>query len=233
MKPEHAFLPPTLFAAVVLLWTAVGCQQLKRDSVLEKLPPPPFRVFTAAPDQPAASPRSGPAPQLARAEPGWIPARASDRWQCIVIHHSATRTGNAAEFGLMHRNRGWDELGYHFVIGNGTGSGDGEVEVGPRWRKQKHGAHAKTPDNWYNEHGIGICLVGNFDLTRPSDRQMAALARLVSFLQGYFGLDPRRVYGHGDLKSTDCPGRFFSFGDLNARLQRYRVTPGRVATDTR
>ena len=65
------------------------------------------------------------------------------------------------------RDNQWDELGYHFVIGNGTHTGDGQVEVGSRWGKQKHGAHCKTPDNYYNDHGIGICLVGNFENSNP------------------------------------------------------------------
>ena len=157
--------------------------------------------------------------------PGWIPARASDRWKAIVIHHSATPEGNAAEFDRLHRKKGWDELGYHFVIGNGRGSGDGQVEVGSRWKKQKHGAHAKTADNWYNDHGIGICLVGNFDNTDPTDRQMESLSRLIAFLQSRFRLDPRRAYGHGDVKVTDCPGSNFSFSDLNRRLHRYFQRP--------
>ena len=77
---------------------------------------------------------------------------------------------------------GWDELGYHFVIGNGRGTPDGMIEVGSRWHKQKHGAHCKTPDNYFNNHGIGICLVGDFTKRRPSAAQMASLEQLVRFL---------------------------------------------------
>ncbi|MCK4602755.1 MAG: hypothetical protein KAU28_09835, partial [Phycisphaerae bacterium] len=51
-------------------------------------------------------------------------------WRYIVIHHSATARGNAAVFDKSHRRRGYDELGYHFVIDNGAGGPDGNVEVG-------------------------------------------------------------------------------------------------------
>ena len=66
-------------------------------------------------------------------------------WKYIVIHHSATDSGSAASFDRSHRKRGWDGLGYHFVIGNGRGTGDGVVEVGYRWTRQVTGAHAGRP----------------------------------------------------------------------------------------
>ena len=85
-------------------------------------------------------------------------------------------------FDKEHRAKGWDGVGYHFVIGNGTNTGDGQIEVAPRWPIQKWGAHAKTPDNRYNEYGIGICLVGNFDTARPTAKQMQSLEKLVAYL---------------------------------------------------
>ena len=66
-------------------------------------------------------------------------------WQWIVVHHAAQSSGDAASIGRVHRDvNKWDGLGYHFVIGNGTQSGDGEIEVGFRWREQREGAHARV-----------------------------------------------------------------------------------------
>jgi len=152
-------------------------------------------------------------------EAAWTPSGPERHWQYIVIHHSATPSGSASEFNRMHIAKGWDELGYHFVIGNGTGSRDGEVEIGSRWEKQKHGAHCKVlghPE--YNDVGIGICLVGNFDVTHPSQAQMSSLARLVRFLANRYGIPRTSIYGHGQLKPTDCPGRNFNYNDLFRRL---------------
>ena len=61
----------------------------------------------------------------------WVPPVAARPWRWIVVHHSDTTTGGAAAFDKMHREKGWDELGYDFVIGNGSDTGDGQVEVGP------------------------------------------------------------------------------------------------------
>ena len=39
-------------------------------------------------------------------------------------------------------------LAYHFVIGNGTSTGNGQIEVGDRWRRQINGGHdVKTRRN--------------------------------------------------------------------------------------
>ena len=142
-------------------------------------------------------------------------------WQYLVIHHSASESGSAREFDLYHRKvRGWNELGYHFVIGNGRGATDGQIQVGPRWLKQKHGAHCKTPDNRYNDYGIGICLVGNFQSGgRPSEAQMRSLANLVNHLMRTCNISRQNILTHGGVThKTECPGRNFSLADLNARL---------------
>jgi N-acetyl-anhydromuramyl-L-alanine amidase AmpD len=153
-------------------------------------------------------------------EPHWLPENKSDRWKCIVIHHSAGETGGADRFDGIHRKKGWDELGYHFVIGNGTDTADGQVEVGPRWLEQKHGAHCKTDDHYYNEHGIGICLVGNFDNHPPDERQVQALARLVRFLCAEFKIPPNAIYTHGGVTGkTRCPGKQFDLLELKRMIQ--------------
>lgn len=143
-------------------------------------------------------------------EASWRPPHPSNRWTCIVIHHSGSDIGGAKRFDQWHRERGWDELGYHFVIGNGSDTADGQVEIGPRWIKQKHGAHCKTPDGYYNQHGIGICLVGNFDNYNPTPAQMRSLIRLCRYLCGQYHIPPSHIFTHGGITGeTDCPGKRF------------------------
>ncbi|UCC98623.1 MAG: N-acetylmuramoyl-L-alanine amidase [Phycisphaerales bacterium] len=150
----------------------------------------------------------------------WLPPSSVEKdWTAIVIHHSATQNGNAAIFDKMHREQNhWAGIGYDFVIGNGTDSGDGEVEVTFRWQRQIPGAHCGgTPGNWANEDGIGICLVGNFDRTMPTSRQMESLLRLVRFLQKRYGISNRRIYGHNSTPGahvTHCPGTRFPMSRL-------------------
>ncbi len=139
----------------------------------------------------------------------WYPRHHQRKWSAIIVHHSATLTGGARAFDRAHRARGWDELGYDFVIGNGTDTPDGYVEVGPRWKKQKQGAHCKTPSNYYNKHGIGICLVGNFDVQYPSANQLASLKKLIDFLCERYGITSNHIFGHREVPHTHtrCPGK--------------------------
>jgi len=222
----------TWVAALLLLACLAaegGCQ---KQVMLVRAPPAPYfgpRVAAALPmpSRPAAGQPRTTALELPResarssswSTAAWRPAGPERPWRFIVIHHSATATGSAGEFDRMHRAKGWDELGYHFVIGNGTGSGDGEVEVGGRWPVQKHGAHTKVANHpEYNDLGIGICLVGNFDVTRPTEAQMQSLMRLVRFLRDRYDIPRGRMYGHGQLKATDCPGLKFDYSDFFRRL---------------
>jgi hypothetical protein len=133
-------------------------------------------------------------------------------WRYIVIHHSAQESGNASTIDAAHRARGWDGLGYHFVIDNGNGGTDGKVEVGSRWKQQKWGAHTgNTPDNEYNNFGIGISLVGDFTNHLPSQAQLAAMDRLVQSLMTKYNISPQNVIGHREAPGakTECPGDAF------------------------
>jgi len=161
---------------------------------------------------------------LVRAD--WLPIKgqeSKERWEGIVIHHSGSYAGNAQEFDRWHRQLDWDGLGYHFIIDNGHGGPDGRVEVGYRWRQQLTGAHCREDqgdDNYWNEHTIGICLVGNFEQHPPSVAQYESLVELIQFIQVRYGIASNKIIGHSDVKPTACPGRFFSWEELNRRLNR-------------
>jgi len=143
------------------------------------------------------------------------------KWKYIVIHHSSTPSGNAKIFDRYHREdmKMADGLAYHFVIGNGTKSGDGEVEVGSRWQKQITGPHCF--DGVMNEHAIGICLVGDFEKGKPTPVQMKALEELLKKLLKDYNIPPAQVVGHNEVDKgkTDCPGKNFPITDLRRRLK--------------
>ncbi len=205
-----------------------GCQAAAPKSVLDRLPLPAMIRSEVAPPPsiPAPQTLAAPAPRRPTVPAAWIPPGGfSDRWTCIVIHHSASDSGSLRDIDQWHRGQGWEGCGYHFVIGNGTRSGDGEIEVSPRWRQQLTGAHTRlygqpsSPEgNYYNEHGIGVVLIGNFDKAPPTPAQMNALIQLVSCLSGSCSIHPSRVYTHGELKATDCPGQHFSKPQLRRKL---------------
>jgi len=211
----------------------IGCNA-GRESILPL--PTVERVKMVMPKQPTTWPKlrgeieRQPASST---EADWIPMGGGEdrsRWEGIIIHHSATLTGNAAEFDQLHKDRRdangerWLGLGYDFVINNGRGGRDGKVEVGFRWREQMTGAHCRPKnctDNYWNDHTIGICLVGNFEQQRPSQAQYDSLARLVSFLQTRYHIPMHGIKGHGQVPgaTTSCPGRLFSWWEFQSWLK--------------
>lgn len=154
----------------------------------------------------------------------WIPAGYLEKkWTAIVLHHSGTKSGNVAKFDKQHKEENhWEGIGYDFVIGNGIDSGDGEVEVTFRWRRQMVGAHCHTgASNWANKEAVGICLVGNFNHTEPQPRQMQSLVKLVRFLQKRYDIPTSRIYVHKmtpGARITDCPGSKFPMALLKQML---------------
>jgi hypothetical protein len=133
------------------------------------------------------------------------------RWQYIVIHHSGVDTGTVKAMDHYHRDVRHMEngLAYDFVIGNGSGMGDGEIAVGPRWTKQLDGGHLASEAQ--NKVALGICLVGNFDDHKPGARQLDSLRALVEALMVRCRLSPSAVKTHQQINviHTRCPGAKF------------------------
>ena len=142
-------------------------------------------------------------------------------WKGILVHHSATEAGNMALLDKHHKEaNGWLGIGYDFLIDNGTGAADGLVETTFRWKQQIQGAHAGPGLHEYNDHWIGVCLVGNFNDGRPTRAQMKSLVRLVRFLQEYCGIPEENIRVHRDIRDTECPGRKFPLQELRRDFPR-------------
>ena len=142
----------------------------------------------------------------------------SNRWKFIIVHNSGTRQGNARVFDYYHRHvrRMQNGLAYHFVIGNGTSTGNGQVEVGDRWRRQINGGHVHS--DFLNNISLGICLVGDFNRDQPTQAQLASCEELIRYLRERCGKADGRaipVRPHREMNpprwATDCPGDDFPY----------------------
>ncbi|MDD2890001.1 MAG: peptidoglycan recognition family protein [bacterium] len=115
----------------------------------------------------------------------------------IYIHHSAL----SPDIGLeaireLHIKRGFDDIGYHFVIEK-----NGEIRKGRDINIQ--GAHVKGD----NMESIGICVCGHFEEDYPNKLQIKALRILIKKLFKEFG--ELQLLGHKDFSLADtlCPGQ--------------------------
>ena len=139
------------------------------------------------------------------------------QWKTIVIHHSGTVADRAKNIDRFHREERNMENGiaYHFVIENGTrGTENGDIYISERWKKQLHGGHMKL---WaHNQIAIGICLIGNFEKSRPKAKQMEQLEALIDYLQEKAGIPGKAVTTHTLMhpNHTLCPGKLFPTSQL-------------------
>ncbi len=129
----------------------------------------------------------------------------------IIIHHSATKDGEAKDFNAFRRyhiSKGWGDIGYQYVIENHNG----EMVTFKGRGENKNGAHTKGQ----NEN-TGVCFAGNFDVTVPSDEMLLEGARLIVEIrsrQGKLPLEP-----HSKYSSKSCPGSKFPMGKLIAMVE--------------
>jgi len=153
------------------------------------------------------------------------PSITRGRWRYIVVHNSGTRQGNAAAFEHYHRNvrHMVNGLAYHFVIGNGTSTRLGAIEIGNRWHRQMQGGHVHS--DYLNNIAIGICLVGDFNNERVRQGQLDALAELITYLRRRVGKIQGReaeVRAHKNINPpqwpTDCPGALFPYDWLRRKF---------------
>ena len=142
------------------------------------------------------------------------------RWGSIVIVHSGSQGGSAADIAGEHRSLGYDGLGFHFVIGNGTRMGDGEIHVGYRWIDQRDGAElAGVQDGFAASGVIEICLVGDGDRRPFTDEQLHRLAQVVSALSDRLGIPADKINLHKDLAGTTSPGQYFPQAQFEQLLE--------------
>ncbi len=148
-----------------------------------------------------------------------LPEKPAIDWRYIIIHHSATLNGNLKIFNNYHRNtlKLKDGIAYHFVIGNGTNSRDGELEISPRWEQQKAGP--RCFNSKINKSAIRICLVGNFEKNKPTEQQIATLTRLIKHLQKKHQISTQNVLPYrAESSKTLSPGKLFPLTDVKKAL---------------
>jgi hypothetical protein len=134
------------------------------------------------------------------------------RWKYIYIHHSRTPAGNAA---TLAQDNG---LSDHFVIGNGDGCVDGEIQITQRWNLQNSIAHPPAGVSQIDPACISICLVGDFDQARPTPTQQRRLAQLVGALQSHLHIPATHVLTFDQPGSPAGVGRSFPVASFRNQI---------------
>lgn len=119
----------------------------------------------------------------------------------IIVHCSATPEGQnftAEDIDRWHKQKGWQGIGYHYVI-----ELDGSVHKGRN--EEVIGAHCLG----HNAYSIGVCYIGGLDKwtkapkdTRTDAQKQALIDLLKSLKEKY----PNAIiYSHRDFSKKNCP----------------------------
>ena len=119
----------------------------------------------------------------------------------IIVHCADTpewRDDRAADIKRWHLARGFNDIGYHYVVDL-----DGTIEPGRPI--ETAGAHCTG----HNANSIGICYIGGADKeTREpkdtrTDAQKQSLVLLLRYLRQRY--PSAKIYGHRDFANKACP----------------------------
>lgn len=143
----------------------------------------------------------------AKAKPIGKRLRAMGPIRRITVHHegstpvwfndigSTERRLEAIRISHLKRLSAGD-IGYHLVIDRA-----GRIWQGRDLKYQ--GAHVRD----HNANNIGIMVLGNFDLQRPTDVQLATLRGTVAKLLHQYRIAIKNVFTHQEFNITSCPGK--------------------------
>ncbi len=121
----------------------------------------------------------------------------------LVVHHSASDLEVCCnDIRQWHLERGWDDIGYHWLVNH-------QGEITPGRAEEIPGAHAYG----LNSKSLGICCIGHFERESPSERMINALIEQLTSLCFKYELNAERIIGHCDVvklspeaTKTQCPG---------------------------
>lgn len=119
----------------------------------------------------------------------------------IIVHCSATPEGvdfTVNDIDRWHKQRGFDRIGYHYVIYL-----DGSVHKGRS--EETIGAHCVG----HNSRSLGVCYIGGLTKdgkkskdTRTPEQKEALLALLKELKKKY---PDATIHSHRDFAKKDCP----------------------------
>lgn len=155
----------------------------------------------------------------------------------ITIHHTAAPVSQTPEqIAAFHLNkhrmlakshgvkqsrpRPWPAIAYHYLV-----YPDGTV-------LQTLDDSANSWHNGYNNtHALGVCMVGNFEKTEPTEIQLRNMLLLVAALKALYP-SVKYLMGHREYKkATLCPGANVDMNALRAAV-KLEVNPDAAFPDT-
>jgi hypothetical protein len=125
-------------------------------------------------------------------------SQSQGRWDRIEVYYSGTKAGNIEQLASLGGLASAEDINCHFVVCNGLGGGDGQIQSTEKWQNQWSIIPGRT---WYGSgQTIRICVIADGKNARPTDYQRQMTHVLIDELSRKFGIRPEFVYYPGDWR---------------------------------
>lgn len=124
-------------------------------------------------------------------------------WDSIEIYYSGTQSGNIQQVAFLCGMANPDDVNCHFVICNGLGGGDGQIQPTERWQRQEPVNREwlnHEPQSQSGGQTIFICVIADYESTRPTKLQIQTTKALVKGLCSRFDIQSESIHTPGDWR---------------------------------
>ncbi len=124
-------------------------------------------------------------------------------WDSIEIYYSGTQWGNIQQVAFLCGMANPDDINCHFVICNGLGGGDGQIQPTERWQRQEAVNREwlnHEPQSQSGGQTIFICVIADYENARPTKLQRETTKSLVKGLCSRFDIQSECIHTPGDWR---------------------------------
>ncbi len=123
-----------------------------------------------------------------------------NHWQGVEIYYSGTRVGNIKWLASLNGFKSPEDLNCHFVICNGYGGEDGQIQTTEKWQDQAAVKPGRSFDD--RRKTIRVCIVSDGKTAFPTDCQIKRTEILVETLCRHFRINQQHVRTLGSLTES-------------------------------
>ena len=118
------------------------------------------------------------------------------RWNCIEIYYSRTMSGDIRQLAFLGGLANPEDINCHFIICNGIGGSDGQIQPTEKWQKQQ-----PVNRDWLNHEpqvsisgqAIFICVIADDKNAPPTKMQIEVTEALAEELCRKFDIPPESI----------------------------------------
>lgn len=128
-------------------------------------------------------------------------AQPASLWSGIEIYYSGTMSGNIQQLAFLSGLGNPEDINCHYVICNGIGGSDGQIQPTEKWQRQQSANHDwpnHEPQSQSWGQTVFICVIADGETIRPTEMQIEITEALVEGLCRKFDIQSESIHYPSD-----------------------------------